>query len=373
MAPAAAPGYAGGMSMTSAERLAAALDGRPVDRLPFSPFLAYWWEHSPAAVQAAGARAFLEGVGADPLWRGAPCPVRAVDPPELRVSRDERPDRIVTTVETPVGKLISEHRRSAEGSTWFLTGHPLRTRDDFRTQLWIEERTTVAWDDAAARTHLAGDGATGLSVGMLTPWAKTAFQRLVEHHVGTEELAYALADHGEAVAELLAAMQRNHRAAVSLCAERGPYAWWLTWEDSSTQNYSPAQYRRWIAPEIADWCRLLAAHGRRYMQHACGHVHALLPLMRESGIAAIESVSPRPTGNVTIGEVRAAFGAKLGIVGGIEPVELLRLPDGEFDAYVERTIAEGRGGPFVLANSDSCPPGVPIARFKRIAEITRAA
>lgn len=361
------------MSMTSAERLAAALDGRPVDRLPFSPFLAYWWEHSPAAVQAAGQRAFLQEVGADPLWRGAPCPVRTVEPAELRTQRDERPDRVVTTVETPVGRLVSEHRRSAEGSTWFLTGHPLRTREDFRVQRWIEERTTVAWDDGAALRHLAGDGADGLSVGMLLPWGKSAFQRLVEHHVGTEELAYALADFPEEVEALLAAMQANDAAAVALCAERGPYAWWLTWEDSSTQNYSPAQYRRWIAPEIAGWCGTLRAHGRRYMQHACGHVRALLPLMRDSGIAAIESVSPRPTGNVELAEVRAAFGAGLGIVGGIEPVELLRLPDGAFDAYVERTIAAGAGGPFVLANSDSCPPGVPIERFKRVAQIARTA
>jgi len=360
------------MSMTSCERLDAALAGRPVDRLPFSPFLAYWWESSPAAIQAAGQRAFLEDIGADPLWRGAPCPVRAVAPPELRTTHREEGDRAITTVDTPVGQLVSEHLRSTQGGTWFLTRHPLRTPEDFRVQLWIEQRTTAAWDDAEACRHLANDGQTGLSVGMLHPWGKTAFQRLVEHHVGTEELAYIMADDPGPVEELVAAMRRNHLAAVRLCAERGPYDWWLTWEDSSTQNYSPAQYRRWIAPEIAAWCSTLAAHGRRYMQHACGHVHALLPIMAGSGIAAIESVSPRPTGNVRIADVRAAFGPALGIVGGIEPVEFLSMADDRFDAYVEATIAEAAGGPFVLANSDSCPPGVPVERFRRVAAIARA-
>jgi hypothetical protein len=360
------------MTMTSFDRLDAALSGQAVDRLPFSPFLAYWWEHSPASVQAAGQRAFLASVGADPLWRGAPCPVREVPPAELRVQRTEVADLAVTTVSTPVGQLVCEHRRSAQGNTWFLTKHPLLTGADFRTQLWIEEHTTVVYDDGEARRHLAGDGQDGLSVGMLTPWGKSAFQRLVEHFVGTEELAYAMADHPDEVETLLAAMQRNHLAAVRLSAERGPYAWWLTWEDSSTQNYSPAQYRRFIAPEIATWCSTLAGHGSRYMQHACGHVHALLPMMRDSGIAAIESVSPRPTGNIAIADVRSVFGSRLGIVGGIEPIEFLSMADDRFDAYVEETIAAASGGPFVLANSDSCPPGVPIARFRRVVEIARA-
>ncbi len=186
-------------------------------------------------------------------------------------------------------------------------------------------------------------------------------------------MAYLLADDSKPVEALFVAMRRNHVAAVRLCAERGPYDWWLSWEDSSTQNYSPVQYRRWIAPEIAQWCAELAKHQRRYMQHACGHVRLLLPLMRASGIAAIESVSLRPTGNVTIDEVRAVFGSELGIIGGIEPVELFSLPDVGFDAYVEATMAAGAGGPFVLSNSDSCPPGVPVERLRRIAAIVRSA
>jgi hypothetical protein len=34
-------------------------------------------------------------------------------------------------------------------------------------------------------------------------------------------------------------------------------------------------------------------------------------------------------------------------------------------------IAEAQGGPFVLANSDSCPPGVTFEKFKLVAEIAK--
>ena len=47
-----------GVEMTSAERLAAALDGREVDHLPFAPNLAYLWESLPARVQSSGQLAF---------------------------------------------------------------------------------------------------------------------------------------------------------------------------------------------------------------------------------------------------------------------------------------------------------------------------
>ena len=58
------------MKMTSRERLLAALRGNEVDRLPWSPFLAYWWDYQPQAIQERGQVAFLREIGADALLRG---------------------------------------------------------------------------------------------------------------------------------------------------------------------------------------------------------------------------------------------------------------------------------------------------------------
>jgi hypothetical protein len=61
----------------------------------------------------------------------------------------------------------------------------------------------------------------------------------------------------------------------------------------------------------------------------------------------------------------------MGIIGGIEPTQFLRLSETQLRPYVASVIAEGTGGPFVLANSDSCPPGVTIEKFELVAEIAR--
>ncbi len=358
-------------SLSAHDRLVAALTGQPVDYLPFSPFLAYVWESFPRAVQEAGPLAFHQRIGATPLWRGAPCPVRAVLPAEVevvsrRVGRDTRVE-----TRTPVGTLTEVKRRSEDGGTDFLIEHPLKTREDFLIQLWIEEQTTFEVDLGPAQEHFAHDGREGLSIGMLIPRSKSAFQMMVEHYVGTEALAYALADDPATVEALWSAMVTNDLVAAQLAVESGCYGYYLTWEDSSTQNYAPRHYERYIAPEIAQWCALLETHDMHYIQHACGHLRHLLPMMKAGGVMGVESISPPPTGNISLREAREVLGSGIAIIGGIEPTQFLSLSMAALGPYVEQVIADGQGGPLVLANSDSCPPGVTVEKFALVAEIAR--
>jgi len=357
--------------MTSKERIVAALEGRPVDHVPFSPFLAYVWEHFPAEVQAAGPLAFLQRIGADPLWRGAPCPVQCIAPEGVRQRVFEEQGRRVCVTETPVGALRQAYALSETGNTDFLVEHPLKAEEDYKVQLWIEEHARPVLDTRAVDEHFAGPGREGLSLGMLIPRGKSAFQFMVEHLVGTEELVYALADFPDTVESLWRTMVAKDLEAVTL-ALQSDYDHFITWEDSSTQNYSPSQYDAYIGTEIGSWCRLLAAHEKRYVQHACGHLKALMGRMMGHGVFAVESLSPPPTGNLALADARKIAGSAVGLIGGIEPTEFLRLPPELLGTYVEQVIAEGCGGPFVLANSDSCPPGVTEAKFKLAADVARS-
>lgn len=357
--------------MTSKDRILAALHGQDVDRVPFSPFLAYVWESFPQDIQDKGQLAFHQRIGADPLWRGAPCPVKTCPPAAMECRTRDVAGRTVTEIHTPVGVLRQASARSESGHTSFLVEHPLKREEDYWVQLWIEENTTLMEDLAPVHAHFAGDGRDGLSLGMLIPRGKSAFQSLVEHLAGTEELAYALADYPSTVEALWRVMVAKDLEAVRL-AMRSPYTHFITWEDSSTQNYSPTQYDAYIGSEIGEWCRVLAACGKSYVQHACGHVASLVGRMKAHGVLAVESISPPPTGNMTIRDARRVIGQSMGIIGGIEPTQFLRLSEDELACYVETVFEEAAGGPFVLANSDSCPPGVSIAKFELVANIARA-
>lgn len=355
--------------MTSCERITNALEGKLVDRIPFCPFLAYVWESFPQDLQARGQLAFHHQVGADPLWRGAPCPVaQTTTGVDTQQTNDGEQQHVTLT--TPVGTLYYTTRLSPSGNTWFLVEHPLKTEEDFKVQLWIEEHTSLRYDPREMAAHFAGEGREGLSLGMLFPRGKTAFQSLIEHYVGTEELNYALCDFPETVEALCQVMVENDLLATRLAAE-ADYQYFITWEDSSTTNYSPAQYDRYIGSEIRQMCDILRGHGKSYIQHACGHLHDLVGRMLENGVKAVESISPPPTGNITIRDARARIGDGMGIIGGIEPTEFLNRSLAELEPYVEQVIADAAGGPFVLANSDSCPPGVTLEKFKLVADVVR--
>jgi hypothetical protein len=358
--------------VTSKERIIAALHNRPVDRIPFSPFLAYVWESFAQEVQDAGQLAFHHAIGADPLWRGAPGVVRAIQPDGIERKVVEEGDRQVTQVTTPVGAFQFSHAKSKTGYTSFIVEHPLKTEEDYKTRMWIEENTTYEYDSAPMKEHIVNNGREGLSVGQLIPRCKSAYQDLVEFFVGTEELVYAQMDFPDTVRSLWELMVENDLKAVKMSVE-SDYDYFITWEDSSTQNYSPTQYDEFIGSEIGQWCDILKSAGKYYMQHACGHVAALTERMRDHGVFAIESISPPPTGNLTIKDARAMVGDTMGIVGGIEPTQFLNLSEAELGPYVETVIEDAKGGGFLLANSDSCPPGVTVEKFKLVADVARAA
>lgn len=358
--------------MTSKERLIAALNYEPVDRVPFSPFMAYVWESFPKEIQDAGHLAFYHAIGADPLWRGAPCAVKAIMPDGIERKTVEEGNRVITMVSTPVGSFRFAYAKSESGNTSFVIEHPLKTEQDYKVRMWIEENTRYESNAEAVAKHFEGQGKEGLSLGQLIPRCKSAYQDMVEFFAGTEELIYAQMDFPDTVRSLWEVMVANDLKAARMSVE-SDYDYFITWEDSSTQNYSPSQYDEFIGSEIGQWCDLLNTAGKHYIQHACGHVAALTERMRDHGTFAIESISPPPTGNLTIKDARDMVEETMGIIGGIEPTQFLNLSEAELGPYVESVIEEARGGPFVLANSDSCPPGVTMAKFQLVADVAKSA
>ncbi len=358
--------------MTSRERLLSALRGEEVDRLPFSPNLAYLFETLPQELRDLGHAGFFDMIGADHLNRFCPCPVKVERPETMRTQHWQEGVRKGLQIETPVGAVTMEWRHSGDvADTWFHVVHPLRAEEDFKVWRWIEEHSRMLPDFAAAHERLRLYGEKELALGMLLPRTKTAFQTLVESLVGTEELVYALCDFPDTVEELWQVMVAKNLEAVRIAAQSS-YDFFITWEDSSTQNYSPVQYETYIAAEIRQWTGILAEYGKQYIQHACGHIKALLPIMREQGIVGVESLSPAPTGDLTLGEARSLLGGNQAIIGGIEPTRFLELDLKALGPYIEETIEQGLGGPFILANSDSCPPGVTVEKFKLVAEIAKS-
>lgn len=372
------------MEMTPHDRLVAALSGEEVDRLPWSPHLAYWWDTQPQYLRDRGQFWFLKEIGADPLIRGSTTafvcsdvrglheyptrmhlPIPGCETLQLVKGRDER-----TSYYTPVGTLTQLSRYSAEGSTRFLVERPVKQVEDYKILSYLFERMVIRPDYGPVEEAIAELGHEGLLIPLISPVQKTPFQALVEHYVGTQQLVYDLADHPDVVESLLEVMSERVLEAVRISAE-SPAEGFISWEDSSTTNISPKLFARYIAPEINRWGQLQHAAGKLLLHHACGHVRHLLPLLAEEEIDVVESLSPPPTGDVEIWEAQEILGPEVGIVGGIEPTQLLSLDLEHLGEYVDRLLDRVQTHHYVLANSDSCPPGVSTEKFRSITEIVR--
>ena len=357
--------------MKSRQRILGALKGTPIDRIPWSPFLAYYWESLPESERAKGQIEYMKEMGADPLLRGAYNLAYGVHRKCEIESEQIGKDRIVT-YNTPIGTLTEKHTYSTRGNTAFLTEHPVKGPEDFKVLQYIFENMEVRENLGPFEEQFRKYGDDALFLPHFAIGNKTAFQTMVEHWVGTETLAYAVCDEPEAVEACLEVMQERSEEALTIALNSSADGFWFS-EDSSTTNISPAFFEKYALPQIDSWGKRIHQAGKLLVHHACGHIRDLLPLMARTSIDAIESITPPPTGNVTLEDASAVLPDHIALVGGIDPVLLLNGTLEEVSSAARKLIFDMKaaGRRFILANSDSCPPGVAYEKFLALSELVR--
>lgn len=353
--------------MKPKERLLSAIAGKETDRVPWSPFLAYYWESLPLEQQAKGQLSFLEEIGSDPLLRGFH-QLFSVKRNKCSVRESILGNERVITYETPIGSLQEKYVYTTEGNTWFLMEHPVKSENDFKILTYMNEDMILEKNFVTFCNDYKSIGDRGLYLPVIGSESKSSFQSLVEHWVGTEELVYALADYPETVEECINAMKINSIASVKISVE-SPAEAFIFWEDSSTTNISPTYFDKYIADEINSWGNIIHNNQKYLVHHACGHLRTLLKGMGKTEIDMIESISPPPTGNVELWEARTMISEHIGLIGGIEPTVFLYSSMEELEEYVITLLKKVGRKKYILANSDSCPPGVSLEKFKLITKI----
>ena len=199
---------------------------------------------------------------------------------------------------------------------------------------------------------------------------KTAYQSLLEEWAGTENLVYLTFDAPEQLGCTLAAIQEKNDRTVRLTAETEADGA-IFWEDSSTTNLSPGLYDRYIRPEITCWAAVFREHGKFLVQHACGYIKDLIPLMTAQGIQAIESLTPEPTGNLPLDQIWDGIPEEVAVIGGIDPTILLNATLEELQHHAQRLLDVSQKRRFILANSDSCPPHVEYEKFLMLSRLVK--
>lgn len=367
--------------MTSKERLYNAIAGKEVDRTPYAPFLIFWWESRSPEIRDMGEMAMCRRLGVDPLIRGhypthsARETYRDLFVVDTHYRNCEITEKIsgkekLRQYETKVGTLKSKYMFDPNMKAWFLVEHPLKTCEDYKILQYIMENAKLSLAPEGFESIVKEYGDEMLVAPRLVPGYKTAFQSMVEHWAGTAGFIDMLDEEEELVEQTMDVIRELNRESVRLCSQTEAEVF-ISFEDSSTTNYSPRMYEAYAVPELNAWCDTLHKENKLLIQHACGHIKHLLPAIANSRIDCLESVTPYPTGNVTMEEVAAALPSRISVIGGIDPMLLLNGTWEEVEAYAKNLLDTMKGRGYVLANSDSCPPGVKQEYLEKLSQLVR--
>lgn len=352
--------------MTPRERWLAALDFQPLDRLPFWPKLG----GSYARTQAAPFRempldALHRWIGSD-RQEGLPTCLREVRS-RTSVETHEANGFHRTVYCTPYGSLELHQRYDVASASWHPVKFPVATRDDLGVMTAVYEDCRVEYDPELA----AQAQARAREIGEQAAWAdsigESPLMVWIEYLAGMENAQYLLADYPEEVEGLFATIHRELLRRAELLAEHSAADLLYMVENTSTTVISPAQFRKYCAPHLAEYVALGRAAGRRVAFHMCGHLRALLPDLAALRPAALEAFTSPPVGNTTLAEGRAAC-PEVCLIGGTNAALWMRPGErilAQLAADLE-ALPHHRG--LVLSSAGVMPPQCPPETIRRVVE-----
>lgn len=281
----------------------------------------------------------------------------------FRVERRGR--RAVVTIETPRGLL----RRVVAYDQWGLSSqtleYPVKSLEDFRILESLLEGVKVEFDEEAYERLRRRVGDKGF-VTYFFP--HSPLQALFLDWMGIPATIRMLRLERGRVEELMEVIHEHNWRFYEVLA-RSPIRILNLGENIDVRITSPELFRRYCLPvyrEVADY---LHGFGKYVHVHVDGYARQLLPLLRETGLDGIEALTPKPAGDFTLEEARAALGDEMVILDGIP--YLLFLPHVSVDVlekFVKR-IVELFEGRLILGISDELPPPADVERVKLVSRL----
>jgi uroporphyrinogen-III decarboxylase len=381
--------------MSSRERILAALQAQPVDRIPFVPLIdTYTVMDMPAHIQQAmqaGARegywqgmlAAIREIGCDILLRHVPVLKSASSTPHLNgfgfyeppVVTSSRMDGslLVETLETPVGTLTG---------TWGFTEmhggipHPVKhlvtNHDELKIFAYAVEHLSLEKLEPDFENFVNAEKAIGDAGIATTSFQNTPLMDLIEHCWGLENTYFLLHDYPDEVGAILDRLHQVQRLIVESIAE-SPAKVIIEYENTSSTLLSPRMFRQYCLPLLNEYADILQANGKIFLVHMCGKLAAFagdLALGRFDGIA---DISPHPTGDFTLDEAVTTLPGKI-VIGGIDATTFIDPDLGQVEEKIAGLIGRIKQYPGVLLGSaDTAPRGTPLETFQLIQHLVETA
>ncbi len=270
-----------------------------------------------------------------------------------------------TTIDTPVGKQASITRKTPNSPHPINLKWEVASREELGIAAWREENTDWEWDEEKYRELLESIGFSGAPT-MYMP--RMNVQCLYIDKMGVEQGIYALYDWPDAVKSFFRALEESHFRLIDVI-NRSPIDIINFGENVHAGTLSPDFFRKYHLPACQKRCEKLHQAGKFVSSHWDGDVKPLLPYVRETGLDGIEAVTPQPQGDVTLEEIKDAFGDEMYLLDGIPAIYFDEIYPVEILESCARRIIELFAPKLVLGISDEISSTGDIERVKIIGDI----
>jgi len=370
--------------MTARERITAALNLQPVDKIPFVPLIdTYTLMDMPEEIHSTsgGLKSYHEGIIA--ASRNLKCDLLVRHVPVLKPWKNYAPHLqqlgpFAPPVEVTVdfqGNDLQEHLACSKGKLtgiWRFTDkvggipHPVKRAVTSYEEMTLFHHLLDNLDRirpeldpetfAAIDSDIADDGMATASV------SNSPLMYLIEMAWGLENTYFFLQDYHTEVEEILDKLHASLKRIVEATAKSSAKVI-IQYENTSSTLLSPAIFRKYCLPYLNEYADILQKAGKIYLVHMCGLLQVFVKDFVDARFNGIADITPEPTGNLSLDEAAQRLPGKI-VLGGIDPLTFINT-DREFVKREVSSLLEN-AKPFpgvLLGSADTTPRGTPPENF----------
>ncbi len=362
--------------MTWKERILAVFSGRKPDRMPWFPRMHLWYAaHEKMGTLPERYRQWsLENILRD-LGAGinGHSQVHSENYKEVEIQKEQQGDREIFLYETPFGKLRSVWSNPPTQARMalraFQVEHMVKGSGDFNALHYLLDHLEIREDYASFEADARSIGGDGIAIAYMGP---SPLQRILRTYMGFERGFLQLMETPQKVRGIIQRLWEICLQVVKVVAE-SPAEIVNVGDNLTVLLQSPAIFREHYLPFYQEACAILHSKGKKVAVHGDGEMKPLLPLLRDSGVNAVESFTPHPMTGCTLEEALKLAEGRYIIWGGIPSILLCDpVTEAEFDAYLDHLFQLVRpGDPFVLSIGDNVMPEAHLERVQRVCRLIR--
>jgi uroporphyrinogen decarboxylase len=335
------------------ERVQAAIERRPCDRVPFD----FW--AVPEVVSAL--QSWLGAANEEQLLQLLGIDCRLVGPDYIGPEPPRFPDGSYFTT-------WGEHRKPVANS--FSTyeeyaSFPLaQAQSAAEVEAWPKWPRTEYWDWASVvpkiralnsqiRYHIRYE------VGGIfeSAWALYGLERFLVALVRQPEIPCSILDcYTDLMIDNVHSLMKAAQGTIDLV---------YTFDDLAFQKgllMSPDMWRKYILPRHQRLNQVIKSYGLKILYHSCGAIAPLIgPLVEEMGIDVLNPLQPRAAG-MDMARIKALFGGRIAFHGGIDLQQTMvsGSPEDVRQEVAERIRILGAGGGYICTTAHNIQADVPL-------------